>query len=94
VGELRPSSGHVRHVLKMELFAHQNYYNDGNPSDCYRWPATNCDSYFDDTSSSIVYGGTNPSLRPGSLVALAASTSIGSLGLTTFPRSCGGKGRG
>ena len=49
-------------------------------ADCYRWPASNCDGYFDDSSSSLKYGGTNPALRPGSLLALPASVSIASLG--------------
>lgn len=84
VGELRPGVAPPRHALKLELFAHQNYYNDGNQADCYRWPATTCDGYFDD-SGSLEYGGTNPALRPGSLLALPASLSIASLGLTTGP---------
>lgn len=83
VGELRPGGAPVRHALKLELFAAQNYYNDGNAADCYRWPATTCDGYFDDASSSLMYGGTNPALRPGSLLALPANVSIASLGLTT-----------
>jgi hypothetical protein len=83
VGELRPNGGHVHHVLKMELFAHQNYYDDGNHADCYRWPATDCDGYWNDSTSSLEYGGKNPSLGPGSLLAIPPTTSIASLGLTT-----------
>jgi hypothetical protein len=83
VGELRPGGPHVRHAVKMELFAAQNYYNDGQQANCYRWPATNCDGYFDDSSNPLKYGGTNPALRPGSLLALPPTTSIPSLGLTT-----------
>lgn len=83
VGELRPGGAAPRHALKLELWAAQNYYNDGNKTDCFRWPATTCDGYFDDSSSSLKYGGTNPALRPGSLLALPATLSIAGLGLTT-----------
>jgi hypothetical protein len=85
VGELRPGGAPPRHALKMELWAAKNYYNDGNPADCYRWPATGCDGYFDDSTSPLKYGGTNPSLRPGSLLALPTNVSIASLNLTTEP---------
>jgi hypothetical protein len=83
VGELRPGGAPPRHALKLELWAAQNYYNDGSPADCYRWPATTCDGYFNDSSSALKYGGTNPALRPGSLLALPASLAIASLALTT-----------
>jgi hypothetical protein len=85
VGELRPGTLPPRHALKLELYAAQNYYNDGQQADCYRWPATTCDGYFNDSSSALKYGGTNSALRPGSLLALPASVSIASLGLTTEP---------
>jgi hypothetical protein len=84
VGELRPGGPPPAHALKLELFAAQNYYNDGNSSDCYRWPAVTCDGYFN-SSGSLKYGGTNPALRPGSLLALPPGVSIASLGLTTEP---------
>jgi hypothetical protein len=41
------------------------------------------DGYFDDATSPLKYGGTNPALGPGSLLALPVSTSIASLSLTT-----------
>jgi hypothetical protein len=85
VGELRPGGPPPHHALKLELWAAQNYYNDGQEADCYRWPASNCDGYFNDSSSSLKYGGTNPALRPGSLLALPTSVSIASLALTTAP---------
>ena len=80
-----PAAPSPAHALKLELFAAQNYYNDGNAGDCYRWPAVTCDGYFNDSSSSLKYGGTNSALRPGSLLALPASVTIASLGLTTGP---------
>jgi len=85
LGELRPKGSPPRHALKLELFAAENYYNDGKEADCFHWPATACDGYFDTTGSSLKYGGTNPALGPGSLLAIPPSVSIASLGLTTLP---------
>jgi hypothetical protein len=85
VGELRPNGEPPHHVLKLELYAAKDYYNDGAEADCYRWPAVDCDGYFNDATSSLEYGGTNPVLGPGSLVAIPANVSIDSLGLTTMP---------
>ncbi len=83
VGELRPGGPPPHHVLKLELYAAKNYYNDGKQADCYRWPASGCDGYFNDGTSALKYGGTNPVLGPGSLLALPPSVSIASLNLTT-----------
>jgi hypothetical protein len=80
LGELRPKGAPPHHVLKMELNAAADYYNDGVQADCYRWPAVTCDGYFATT-----YGGKNSAVRPGSLLALPTSTTIASLGLTTEP---------
>jgi hypothetical protein len=85
LGELRPGGGAPRHVLKMELDASENYYNDGVAGDCYRWPAVGCDGYFNDASSSLRYGGNHPSLRPGSLLALPSGITVDSLALATEP---------
>ncbi len=83
IGELRPGGPPPSHALKLELWAAQNYYNDGNQADCYRWPATTCDGYFNDSSSTLKYGGSNSAVRPGALLAVPASVSVASLGLTT-----------
>jgi len=85
LGELRPNVAPPRHALKLELYAHVDYYNDGAQADCYRWPAVTCDGYFDQSTSSLEYGGANPALRPGSLLALPTNVTIASLGLTTQP---------
>lgn len=54
-------SGAIHHAMKVELYAQQYYY-------CCMpyWPATIIDDYADPTT----YGGTNPNLGPGSLLAL------------------------
>jgi hypothetical protein len=85
LGELRPSGDPPHHVLKLELYAAENYYNDGKQADCFHWPATGCDGYFDMSGSSLEYGGTNPSLGPGSLLAIPTATTLASLGLSTMP---------
>jgi hypothetical protein len=85
LGELRPSSAPPHHVLKLELYAAENYYNDGKEADCFHWPAITCDGYFDTSGSPLEYGGTNPALGPGSLLALPTTTTLASLGLSTKP---------
>jgi hypothetical protein len=85
LGELRPNGSPPHHVLKFELYAADNYYNDGQQADCSRWPASGCDGYFDTSGNALKYGGTNPALRPGSLLALSTSVAIPSLGLKTTP---------
>jgi hypothetical protein len=85
MGELRPGVAPPHHALKLELYAAKNYYNNGNHTDCFHWPATDCDGYWNQSGSSLKYGGTNPAVGPGALLALAPSVSIASLGLTTQP---------
>jgi hypothetical protein len=93
LGELRPGGPLVRHALKAELFGEQNYYNDGVPADCYRWPATRCDGPIAQVLGPLdgapnpgkYYGGSNPSLRPGSLLAIPANVSVANLALETEP---------
>jgi hypothetical protein len=78
VGELRPGGPPVRHALKMDLYGTDNFYNDGVYADSYRWPAISSDGL-------AHYGGTNPALKEGSLLALPADVAIDGLGLSTEP---------
>jgi len=48
----------------------------------YHWPATQCDGYAHDPNNPIHYGGKNPLLTPGSLLALPPSLS---LNMSTIP---------
>jgi hypothetical protein len=68
------ASGKIHHVMKVELFAMQYYY-------CctYNWPAVVVDDYANPTS----YGGTNPNLGPGALLALLPDFDVSEL--TTMP---------
>lgn len=83
VGEL--TAGIIRHVLKINLWGKENFYNgDGGR----RWPAPKADGGFNDPSHPNYYGGTNPEMRIGALLALhkdviLESLSNNSLGLET-----------
>ena len=82
VGELLPSSPPIPHALKLEL-QHQWYYgqkrlqpatpeNGGRGQ--YVWPATGSDS--DSGSQKApggLYGGTDPNIAPGALLAIPAT---------------------
>jgi len=76
-GELLPGAPPVRHALQLEFFAHFFYYRpaDGNRSECYSWPATQCDGYcFAPCAQDPgCYGGTVPWMRPGALLAVPAA---------------------
>ncbi len=78
LGELVPG-GVIRHALKVNLYGAANYYYDG-ATNGYRWPAKQADG-----CASSCYGGTNPALRMGSLLAIPASTDISAMGLETQP---------
>src|SRR5437867_4458598 len=74
LGELVPG-GTIRHALKVNLFGADDYYT-GYGS--YRWPATTADG-----CAPGCYGGSVPSLRMGSLLALPPSIDVNSMGLET-----------
>eukprot|EP01124_Arcella_intermedia_P006845 TRINITY_DN14139_c0_g1_i1.p1 TRINITY_DN14139_c0_g1~~TRINITY_DN14139_c0_g1_i1.p1 ORF type:complete len:365 (-),score=80.49 TRINITY_DN14139_c0_g1_i1:3-1097(-) len=79
-GVLQP----VTHALKSNLWAAISYYREAcDRSTCFRWPAVGCDGYFCNGKGS--YGGTNPAVRPGSLLAIDPQVDIGTLGLKTKP---------
>jgi hypothetical protein len=71
VGEF--ASGQIQHALKMELWAVQYFYCCS-----YHWPAIQVDGY----ANTATYGGTNPALGPGSLLALLPSFNVNALSTT------------
>jgi hypothetical protein len=82
-GELNESAPDIQHALSFELFAHKWYFcsesqrangtgPSSNRSSCFRWPALTADSYAVTKGHELVYGGTNPYLQPGSLLAVPA----------------------
>jgi len=79
LGELVPGAPPIRHALKVNLFAKENVFFDA-ATQGFRWPAYRADSYAKD-----VYGGKNPSLRMGALLALPAAADLAALGLETEP---------
>ncbi len=84
VGELR--SGKIPHALKINLWGKENFYRDGSGG--HRWPAYKADGGFDNPSEGNYYGGTNPEMKIGALLALGRnvvlnSVADNSLGLET-----------
>lgn len=80
-GELKPGST-IRHAMKVNLYTPKVGYYSLDESDGkvgYRWPATKCDSNADDPTSRNYYGGTNPEIQMGTLLALLPSFDIESL---------------
>ncbi len=74
-GELT-GSDRLRHAIKLNLYAaHYYHYSAAVPG--YRWPATTADSY-----ANGVYGGTNPKLVAGSLLAIPPGVSPATIGIT------------
>lgn len=70
VGELVPG-GVIRHALKINLYARKNLrYDASDATPGYRWPALRADGYAGDPGNGCRYGGTNPSLEMGALLAL------------------------
>lgn len=60
----------IRHALKIGLHQARYYYFDpAQPGSCFRWPADRCDG-FHAAGGASGYGGSNPALRMGSLLAL------------------------
>jgi hypothetical protein len=65
LGELLPGRDPPRHALALHLSGAENLWNASGADDCFRWPATRGDAYCVDE-----YGGSEPQLRMGSLLAL------------------------
>ena len=78
VGELAPRAPGIRHALKINLDAQHSLWACKTPSDCYRWPADKADGY-----AIGYYGGTNPALKMGALLALPPSLDINKMELET-----------
>jgi len=82
--ELTPTSGPIKHALKVNIFGKKNIYYD-NETKGYRWPAQHADGY---AAEQYYKGRTLPAVpqcRIGALLAIPAWMSIDSLGLETKP---------
>ena len=84
VHELTPTSGPIKHALKVNLYSNKNIYYD-DETQGYRWPAVTADS----GAENIYYSNrTNPIVkdcRMGALLALPATMNIDDLELETEP---------
>jgi lysophospholipase L1-like esterase len=79
VGELTPSSGPVRHALKVTIWGKENLFYD-KATGGYRWPAPTADA-----GAPTNYKGTTEAVRMGALLAIPANVDISALGLKTQP---------
>lgn len=75
-----PDAPPISHALKLEFFANLYYFRppSGNRSQCFHWPAVQCDGYCFDCAANPheCYNGTNPLLTPGALLAVAAADAL------------------
>ncbi len=87
-GELT-SDEDIHHALKINIWAKQyltpGYSNDGKFTLAYTWPADRCDGYAMRVGHNGKYGGTNPFLLMGSLLAIPPEVTEESLELKTEP---------
>jgi hypothetical protein len=81
VAEVAPSAPPISHALKIELQALEYYY-DKPPA--MVWPAIQHDGYAFNMSNRLHYGGSNPNLAPGSLLAVPSAVASG-VNTTTVP---------
>lgn len=84
VGELRPGSGHIRHALKVNLYAAKNLYYD-EITEGYRWPAQSSDSYASGNYGTRRSTEVVKEVRMGALLALPINMDLDSLDFETRP---------
>lgn len=82
LGELLPSAGAIRHVLKVNVFAHRYLYR--YPPG-YRGPAIRADAAAYKADSPLRYSGDNPNLVMGALLAIPPEVREDTLDLRTEP---------
>ena len=75
--------GPITHALKVAL---DGYINYSSANGGFRWPAVNADGGYNDPSSGNYYGGSNPNVLEGSLLALPTSISPSSFSNPTVAK--------
>jgi len=71
----------IRHVLRINVWGEKYlHFNPKDQTPGYRWPASTADSY-----AAFQYGGVNPQLEMGSLLAIPPNITPQSLGLKSLP---------
>lgn len=84
LGELTPTSGPIRHALKVNLFGKRNFYYDSETQG-YRWPAKKADGYAFQNYGTTRTAQVVKACRMGALLALPAKMNLDSLGFETQP---------
>jgi hypothetical protein len=75
----------IRHALKIDVQGKKYlHYDPSDKTKGFRWPATNCDGYADNPVNGG-YGGSDPRIEMGALLAIHPRHTAASLGLTTKP---------
>jgi len=83
-GELTPTSGAIRHALKVNIFGRKNIYYD-TQTQGYRWPALRADGYASDNYYKERTLESVQACRMGALLALPATMDIDKMGFETQP---------
>lgn len=84
LGELTPTSGPIRHALKVNIYAKKNVYYDDQTRG-YRWPAKAADGYAKGNYYTQRSLETVKACLMGALLALPVGMNLDSLGFETRP---------
>jgi len=84
LGELTPSSGPIKHVLKINIFGRKNIYYDTETKG-FRWPARKADGYAADNYYKERSNQTVKECRMGALLALPSFMNLDSMNFETVP---------
>lgn len=84
LGELTPTSGTIRHALKINFFGKKNIFYDAETKG-FRWPAKRADGYAAKNYYTERKAETVKACRMGALLALPAKMNLDSLGFETKP---------
>lgn len=84
LGELTPTSGPIRHALKVNVYAKKNVYYDSKTRG-YRWPAKAADGYAAENYSRDRTLKSVKACRMGALLALPEWMNLDSMGFETRP---------
>ena len=84
IGELTPTSGAIRHALKMNLYGRKNIFYDSKTKG-FRWPALRADGYAAENYSKNRTLEPVKACRMGALLALPTKMNLDSLAFETQP---------
>lgn len=84
IHELTPTSGKIRHALKVNIYGKKNIFYDAETKG-YRWPAKSADGYAADNYLKLRTTPAVKACRMGALLALPRKMNLDSLGFETQP---------